>query len=212
MSTTAALAALLLGGLIAPQTASATNGSGGSAALTNARQGAAAAPAPGPQAAGSVRMSDTAASAQLLQIRAVHSGKCMDVQGASPSNGADVFQWDCLSSTQYNQQWYLEINSDGIMRVRAAHSGKCLDVQGASHKDAANVFQWDCLADTYRNQRWFLANERVQNGRYTYNIIAQHSGKCLDVAGASHLNGANVFQWTCLGDDQLNQRWSFHVV
>lgn len=36
-------------------------------------------------------------------------------------------------------------------------------------------------------------------------IIAQHSYKCLDVAGASSVNGADIWQWEC--DGSANQRW-----
>ncbi|WFB05764.1 RICIN domain-containing protein [Streptomyces sp. LX-29] len=132
--------------------------------------------------------------------------------GAGTANGTDVFQWDCLSNTQYNQQWYLEPASGGTYRIVAAHSGKCLDVAGAGTANGTNVFQWDCLSDTQRNQRWYLTDEAWQNGRYTYNIVAAHSGKCLDVAGAGTANGTNVFQWDCLGLNQLNQRWGFYVM
>ena len=42
--------------------------------------------------------------------------------------------------------------------------------------------------------------------QYTYyEIVARHSGKCLDVSDGSTLNGAAVIQWTCLGD--TNQQW-----
>ena len=41
---------------------------------------------------------------------------------------------------------------------------------------------------------------------YTYIIVARHSGKCLEVAGASVEDGANVVQGNCNGND--NQRWS----
>lgn len=42
--------------------------------------------------------------------------------------------------------------------------------------------------------------------QYTYyEVVARHSGKCLDVFDASTVNGANVIQWTCIGD--TNQQW-----
>ncbi|MER7763446.1 RICIN domain-containing protein [Streptomyces sp. NPDC097619] len=213
--TIAALSALLLGALAIPPTAAATDGSDATPA---SRPGTA-----GPRESGRevsaqsisspVRMTDVQFG-KVHQIRAVHSEKCLDVQGGSLANGADVFQWPCLSPgwQNENQQWYLRPDIDGIMNISPVHSRKCLDVQGKSSKDAANVFQWDCLGDAARNQRWFLADERFQYGMWTYAILAQHSGKCLDVEGASQLNAANVFQWTCLGEQQLNQRWTFHPV
>ena len=35
-------------------------------------------------------------------------------------------------------------------------------------------------------------------------VIVAHSKKCLDVAGVSTANGANVHQWQCLGASQRN--------
>jgi uncharacterized protein (DUF1800 family) len=39
-----------------------------------------------------------------------------------------------------------------------------------------------------------------------YELVARHSGKCLDVSGVSMDDGAPVIQWTCNGG--LSQRWS----
>lgn len=36
-------------------------------------------------------------------IMAVHSGKCLDVEAASPDNRASVQQWDCHGGN--NQKW-----------------------------------------------------------------------------------------------------------
>jgi uncharacterized protein (DUF1800 family) len=40
----------------------------------------------------------------------------------------------------------------------------------------------------------------------SYELIARHSGKCLDVGGLSMDDGAPVIQWTCNGG--LNERWT----
>ena len=40
----------------------------------------------------------------------------------------------------------------------------------------------------------------------SYELVARHSGKCLDVSGVSMDDGAPVIQWTCNGG--LNQRWT----
>ncbi|MBG0855536.1 family 43 glycosylhydrolase [Streptomyces spinoverrucosus] len=39
----------------------------------------------------------------------------------------------------------------------------------------------------------------------TYTAVNRNSGKCLDVAGSSTADGANVQQWTCSGGN--NQKW-----
>ncbi|MGH9667682.1 MAG: RICIN domain-containing protein, partial [Bryobacteraceae bacterium] len=40
-----------------------------------------------------------------------------------------------------------------------------------------------------------------------YEVVVEHSGKCLDVAGGptSTADGAHLQQWTCSGGD--NQKW-----
>ncbi|MFD9359788.1 RICIN domain-containing protein, partial [Streptomyces sp. NPDC060031] len=86
-----------------------------------------------------------------------------------------------------------------------------LDVAGGTSAtgDGADVHQWTCLGASQTNQRWFFSAESVQNGKYTYDIRAVHSGKCLDVAGGTSAtgDGADVHQWTCLGTAQTNQQW-----
>ena len=52
--------------------------------------------------------------------------------------------------------------------------------------------------------RWERASDSGGSG-HTYEIIAKHSNKCLDVEGARQDNGVNVQQWACGGGP--NQRW-----
>ncbi|WP_437550812.1 RICIN domain-containing protein [Sorangium sp. So ce367] len=54
-----------------------------------------------------------------------------------------------------------------------------------------------------RNQRF----SRVRAGGGNYNIVATHSGLCLDVPGFSTSFGATIQQWGCNGGD--NQRFRF---
>lgn len=46
----------------------------------------------------------------------------------------------------------------------------------------------------------------------TYQIVAQYSGKCVDVAGVAVESGAPVHQWDCLGSQQRNQVWLLRPV
>jgi hypothetical protein len=43
------------------------------------------------------------ATGSYFQLRARHSGKCLDVSGSSTADGADIQQWACAGGT--NQQW-----------------------------------------------------------------------------------------------------------
>lgn len=40
-----------------------------------------------------------------------------------------------------------------------------------------------------------------------FQLIADHTGKCLDIGGAALGNGAAAVQWDCLGMNQTNQHW-----
>ncbi|MFI6744433.1 RICIN domain-containing protein [Nonomuraea sp. NPDC050451] len=42
--------------------------------------------------------------------------------------------------------------------------------------------------------------------KFTANIVARHSGKCLEVYGASTADGAKVDQWTCHNQPYMEWR------
>ena len=93
-----------------------------------------------------------AAFSGYYRILARHSGKGLNVNGASTADGANVQQWSCRGS--YQQQWKLVSVGTGIYNLRPRHSGKCLDVAGASTADGANIQQWSCR--TVPQQQWRL--------------------------------------------------------
>jgi hypothetical protein len=133
-------------------------------------------------------------------LAARHSGKCLDVSGANPNDGANVLQRKCHGKD--NQKWQITKEGDGSYRLTARHSGKCLDVSGASGNNGANVLQWKCHGKD--NQKWQITKE----GDGSYRLTARHSGRCLDVSGANPNDGANVQQWDCHGKD--NQKWNIN--
>ena len=128
---------------------------------------------------------------------AEHSGKVLEVVGASVDDGAQVIQSDY--SVRGSQLMYPEPVGDGYVRLRFQHSGKVLDVLGASPDDGAPVIQWEWHGGD--NQLFRL--EPLGDGHVR--ILAKHSGKVIDVSGASTSNGAQLIQWTWHGGD--NQRW-----
>jgi len=86
------------------------------------------------------------------QIKAQHSGKCVDVKDASRNNGANIHQWTCEQVD--NQLWtrHWPDHNSNYFELRAKHSGQCLDVSEASNDNGANVHQWDCVGGA--NQLW----------------------------------------------------------
>ena len=73
-----------------------------------------------------------------------NSSKCLDVSGASTSDGAVVIQWACTADA--NQQWEMVPAGGSYFNLRARHSGKCLNVVGSSVSDAALLEQRACGA------------------------------------------------------------------
>ncbi|TLP66500.1 glycoside hydrolase family 27 protein [Microbispora triticiradicis] len=122
-------------------------------------------------------------------IRGVASGRCLDVNGASQSNGATVLIWDC--NGQNNQKW--ATTSAGELRV---YGSKCLDVNNAGTADGTAVIIWDCNGQN--NQKWRFNSDGT--------ITAVGANKCLDVAGSGTANGTKVQIWSCNG--QNNQKWT----
>lgn len=134
-------------------------------------------------------------------IKAKHSGKCLDVSGASTSNNADVFQYTCGGSANQNWRLVAGMSSGGVQyyQIKAMHSGKCIDVASGSTANYADVNQYSCTNGG--NQNFQL----LSDGNGYYSLVAAHSGKCLDISGASTADSANVLQYSCGGSD--NQKF-----
>lgn len=96
----------------------------------------------------------------------------------------------------------------GPFNVRAQNSNKCLDIAGGTGAtgDGAPAIIWDCYGAAQTNQQWYFQDT---GDPFVYNVIARHSGRCLDIAGGTGAvyNGNIAQQWGCLGYYQTNQKW-----
>jgi len=120
------------------------------------------------------------------RLRNEASARCLDVSGASSTNGTQIQIWDCHTNT--NQQF---TQNGATLRVM----GKCLDAP--PNAAAGTRLQiWDC--NNGANQQWTL------NGNGT--ISNAQTGLCLDVNGAATANGTAVIVWNCHAAS--NQRWT----
>ncbi|MEV8100690.1 RICIN domain-containing protein [Kitasatospora sp. NPDC085879] len=61
--------------------------------------------------------------------------------------------------------------------------------------DGAAVIQWTCSGGT--NQMFTLKPATALGNGKDHQLVAVHSGKCVDVSGVSTAPGALVHQWTC---------------
>ncbi len=120
------------------------------------------------------------------QIRGVGSNRCLDVNGASQSDGAVVQIWDCNNGA--NQQWTLTASNQ-----LTVYGNKCLDVPGTTNGSRARIET--CTGGT--NQQWRVNADGT--------IVGVGSGLCLDVNAAGTANGSAVQIWTCNGGS--NQSW-----
>ncbi|GAA2710234.1 MULTISPECIES: RICIN domain-containing protein [Streptomyces] len=93
----------------------------------------------------------------------------------------------------------------GGTKIRSEYRMLFADVEQASFQDGARVIQYPA-DDSLPNQRF----DFMGHADGTYEIVARHSGKCLDVYDASQADGAGVIQWPCNGDG--NQRWRLEGV
>ncbi|MEU4215767.1 RICIN domain-containing protein [Actinoplanes sp. NPDC026623] len=140
---------------------------------------------------------------------AQHSQQCLDNTNLGAADGNPQQQYYCEGGDQ--QLWNFRPVAGGAdtYTVVNQQSGKCLEVAGGSTADGTAIRQWSCGGGT--NQQFTL--RRVTYGgsdSHDYQLVARHSGKCVDVSGVSTAAHAAVIQWTCNPAGQgspLNQTW-----
>ncbi|WP_433796753.1 RICIN domain-containing protein [Actinoplanes sp. CA-252034] len=140
---------------------------------------------------------------------AQHSGQCLDNSDLRTTDGNRQQQYLCEGGDQ--QQWVFRpvAGVADTYTVVNQQSGKCLDVSGVSTADGAAVHQWTCGSG--QNQQFTLRRVTYAgNDPHDYQLVARHSGKCVDVSGVSTAARALIHQWPCNPATQaspLNQTW-----
>ncbi|MFI9816368.1 SGNH/GDSL hydrolase family protein [Saccharothrix variisporea] len=122
------------------------------------------------------------------RIVGVPSGRCVDVPGATTTNGTQLQLWDCHGGT--NQTW-----TRTSSKQFTVYGTKCLDASGSGTANGTPVVIWDCNGGT--NQQWNVNS----NGT----ITSVQSGLCLDASGYGTANGTKLQLWSCTG--ATNQQW-----
>jgi hypothetical protein len=130
------------------------------------------------------------------------------VTGRSYENGALMQQWECLNPQTAQNQVFTLVPGNGNYELIARNSGRCVDVLNGSAENGARAQQWTCNGGP--QQKWAGPAVETVGGVNYINLIAKHSGKCMDVTGASTANGAGIQQWTCNGGNQ--QKWTLQSV
>jgi hypothetical protein len=124
-----------------------------------------------------------------------HSGQCLDDTNLSTADGTQYQQYYCEGGYQQMLDFKPVAGRSNTYTVVNELSGKCLDVNGASTADGAAVIQWTCNGQT--NQQFTLQPVTALGNAQDYQLVAVHSGKCVDVTAVATTPGALIHQWTC---------------
>lgn len=108
-------------------------------------------------------------------IKHVDSGLCVDVNGGSTADYANIIVWTC--GTQDNQRLTPQENSLGQMGLVAKHSGKCIDTYYAYTTSGVDMIQHPCTGSP---QQTFTS---VASPAYLGGVI-QGSPACTSSDGA----------------------------
>ncbi|MEL7223071.1 MAG: polysaccharide lyase family 7 protein [Bacteroidota bacterium] len=137
---------------------------------------------------------------KIYYIKNRKSGRYLEVQGASNSNGANLRQGGTsVSASQTHRQWQIISTGGGYVRLKGVDSSKSIEVKNGSNANGANVEQRSYSGVTH--QQW----EIKSTGDGYYRMKSRDSGKSIGIAGGSTAFGANAesrswnggtkFQW-----------------
>ncbi|MET7451919.1 RICIN domain-containing protein [Streptomyces sp. NPDC005574] len=124
-----------------------------------------------------------------------NSGQCLDDTDLSTANGTQYQQYYCEGGRQQMLDLKPVTGRTNTYTVVDELSGKCLDVSGASVADGAAVDQYTCNGHT--NQMFTLTPVTALGNSHDRQLVAVHSGKCVDVSDVSLQPRALIHQWTC---------------
>ncbi|OIJ91852.1 RICIN domain-containing protein [Streptomyces monashensis] len=124
-----------------------------------------------------------------------NSSQCLDDTNLSTANGTQYQQYYCEGGYQQMLDLKPVSGRTNTYTVVNELSGECLDVSGASTADGAAVIQYTCNGGT--NQQFTLDPVTALGNGKDYQLVAVHSGKCVDVSKVSTTAGALIHQWTC---------------
>ena len=146
---------------------------------------------------GSSAQQVTLASDGTLQM----GGNCVDIDHSGTTNGTLVQLFGCNGTAA--QQWWPQSNGELLNPA----TSKCLDDPALSTVDGTQLDIWDCNGGP--NQVWNLTGGGTVTPPPPAGgaIVSGVSGSlCVDVSGASDVNGTKVQIWTC--NNTAAQTWT----
>jgi DNA-binding beta-propeller fold protein YncE len=108
----------------------------------------------------------------------VHSGRCLDVEGASQADGANIIQWTCHGGGNQSVFFRLLTPTTDTYTLEFQHSGKCLSAAGGSQTPGTNLVQSTCTG--VASQQFVLTPVGT-----SYRLDTVNNTAVVEVAGAS---------------------------
>ena len=122
-------------------------------------------------------------------LRSNFSGRCIDIPGANPVDGARLQIWDCNGTAA--QQW--TFNSDGTVRAHGQVHGRR---PAAGTANGTPIQLVTCNGTGAQRFTLTAAGDLV-------NVPAN---RCVDITDRNTANGAQLQLWDCTGG--ANQKWT----
>ncbi len=124
---------------------------------------------------------------------------CLEIQGASQQNSAQVQQYSCRTSggaVPTHRRWYFETQTNGDLEILAEVSGRCMNIQGATGANNTKIIQYACASDNRDN--FYVDKVFTINQRDYYEIRSRKfDGMCLNISGASVALGTDLILYRC---------------
>ena len=99
----------------------------------------------------------------LYSVRALHSGRFMNVAGSGKTNGTNIQQWSDKTPNG-DEKWRIQDNGDGTYTFIAAVNGLALDLTNGKAANGQNVQCWQ--SNGSGAQKWSLIPSSVQEDFY----------------------------------------------
>nr|WP_239022396.1 RICIN domain-containing protein [Raineyella fluvialis] len=126
--------------------------------------------------------------------------KVVDVQWASPADGADVWLWGWNGSAA--QRFTVKDAGGGAIELwTGTGANKVVDVAYSGMTSGTNVWQW--TANGSSAQRWIVRPTGDLDG--SYYIVSRANGLYLDVASSGTSDGTNI--WVYQGNASAAQKF-----
>jgi len=116
------------------------------------------------------------------------SGRCIDIPGANPVDGARLQMYDCNGTDA--QKW--TFNTDGTLRAL----GKCMDPAGGALTNGTPIQLVTCNGNAV--QRFTLSSAG--------DLVNVSANRCVDITNQNTANGAQLQLYDCSGG--ANQKWT----